>query len=150
MVSIGTARAALDCTLVVLLSLLLLSLATVATADELPLVLTNESVGMTGAEIEASQAAPPVPEPATETLTLKSVPEASSNNATGSEFVSNEDPDAEEVAVAAHEPAPAAECAVAGASEITSFGHCVETSIRGGVGFDESARVCRALFPERG
>jgi hypothetical protein len=38
----------------------------------------------------------------------------------------------------------------ASGTAVGSFGQCIETSIRGGVGYDESARVCQALFPEPG
>lgn len=122
-----------------------------AGADELPLVLSNDSIGLSGAEIEAAQA-PPVPTPApvapsatpaTEAPMVLESPPSVGDTATAdpvpSEFVSVEGP------VTPIDCGAAAE--VAG---VASFEHCVEVSIRGGAGFDESSRVCRALFPEQG
>jgi hypothetical protein len=143
MVSIGTARGASRDRSVALLGALLLALATTiglaarapaAAAEDLPLVLSSEHLGMSAEEIEAAHA--PVAEEAP--VVLRG-PQAASSSATGSEFVSNE-------SGAARASAPA----TSAAGSVSSFGECVERAIRGGVGFDASDRVCRALFPERG
>lgn len=142
MVSIGTARGLSRDRSVAALGALLLALATTsglaapppaAAAEDLPLVLSSEHLGMSAEEIEAAHA--PVAEEAP--VVLRG-PEAAPSSATGSEFVSNE-------SGAAPARAPAG-----GAGSVSSFGQCVERAIRGGVGFDASDRVCRALFPEQG
>jgi len=101
----------------------------VAAADEPPLVLSGEHLGMSADEIAATQSGP---EPTAEDAKAEG---------TGSEFVSVE-------------PGEATDCAAATTAQagmaVTGFGQCVEASIRGGVGFEASARVCRALFPENG
>lgn len=112
-----------------------------AFADDLPLILSNDNIGMSGSEIEASQAADVASTAATKApMVLESPPSVGDTpgaTATGSEFVSADGGES-----------PADCTAVHSAAGITSFEHCVETSIRGGVGFDDSSRVCRALFPE--
>jgi len=144
MVSIGTARGASRDRSVAVLGALLLALATTtglaarapaAAAEDLPLVLSSEHIGMSAEEIEAAHA--PVAEEAPVVLRA---PGAAPSSATGSEFVSNE---------SGTVPGRAPEGASA-AGSVSSFGQCVERAIRGGVGFDASDRVCRALFPERG
>jgi hypothetical protein len=142
MVSIGTARGASRDRSVAVLGALLLALATTAglavrapaaAAEDLPLVLSSEHLGMSAEQIEAAHA--PVVEEAP--VVLRG-PQAAPSSATGSEFVSNESG-----AVRAGAPASSA-------GSVSSFGECVERAIRGGVGFDASDRVCRALFPEQG
>lgn len=96
------------------------ALAGSASGDDLPLVLSNDNVGMSGSEIEASQGG--------------STPEAATPEAAD---VSHE------------EPAHHAECTHAVHTGVTSYEHCVETSIRGGAAFEASSQVCRVLFPEK-
>ncbi|MDG2050986.1 MAG: hypothetical protein P8M78_12560 [Myxococcota bacterium] len=102
-----------------------------AWADELPIVLSNQNVGMSGSEIEASQpstgaAEAPAPKPA--------VKKPESDDST-SEFVSAEPSGVTKPA----NPAP---------SGVTTYPDCVEKAIRGGADYDASAKVCRILFPE--
>jgi hypothetical protein len=119
-----------------------------AAADEPPLVLSSEHIGMSGDEIRAEQA-PVAEEPPVVLRANGSAGAEAPVTNTGSEFVSAEG------AVPVPAPVPVVEDAacepgdVAGGA-ISSFGHCIEASIRGGVGFEESAHVCRALFPDQG
>jgi len=104
-----------------------------AAADEPPLVLSSEHLDMSADEIASAQGvvadeAPIVlrgPEPTVEQATPTVVE---------SEFVSADG--------ATTDAAPSA------GGAITTFGQCVEGAIRGGVGFEDSTRVCRALFPD--
>lgn len=117
-----------------------------AAADEPPLVLSSEHIGMSADEIRAEQAPVAEEPPVVLRATGSSSADAPVTN-TGSEFVSAEG--------GAPVPAPFPEdasCESGGvaAGAISSFGACIEASIRGGVGFEESAHVCRALFPGQG
>lgn len=118
-------------------SILLLTLwiAGVASADDLPIVLSSKHIGMSGEQIEAMQAPPPAPvavaavTPSAEApLELKLPP---NEPLVASEFVS----------------ADSVVCPTAPGAALASFDQCVETSVRAGIGLKDSSRVCRALFP---
>ena len=113
----------------------------IAFADDPPLVLSNEQIGMTRAEIDATQPDRNHETPSAATDRSAPNPNAATAPAWGSEFVSNE----------GSLPAGCADSALGtpGAA-IGSFDQCIEVSIRGGVGYEESARVCHALFPGQG
>jgi len=118
-------------------SLLLgLVFAGVASADDLPIVLSSRHIGMSGEQIEAMQAPAPAPvavaavTPSSEAPLKLTLP-APSEPLVPSEFVSR-DP---------------VVCPPTAGAALASFDQCVETSIRAGVGLQDSSRVCRALFP---
>ena len=113
------------------LGLTLFVAAGLAWADELPIVLSNENIGMSGAEVEASQSSAP----ATQMPPPTSAPQKAEAGDSNSEFVSAEPPDAPK----ASNPASPA---------VTSYPVCVERAIRGGADYDASVQVCRILFPD--
>lgn len=109
--------------------------------DDLPIVLSNQNIGMSGAEIEASQAStPPTPTP-TPTPT--------------SEFVSAEGPvppSKSKASDSTPENAPVASkvsppVVASHPDSISDYSDCVEKAIRGGADYTASTGVCRALFP---
>jgi hypothetical protein len=108
----------------------------VASADDLPIVLSSQHIGMSGEQLQAMQAPAPAPvamaaaKPSSEAplkLTLPSPNEP----LVASEFVS----------------ADPGVCPSTAGAALASFDQCVETSVRAGVGLRDSSRVCRALFP---
>ena len=113
------------------LGLTLFVAAGVAWADELPIVLSNENIGMSGAEVEASQPSAPAP-PTSSPTPAPQKAEAKDSN---SEFVSAEPSDPPKASNPASPP-------------VTSYPVCVERAIRGGADYDASVQVCRILFPD--
>jgi hypothetical protein len=136
-------------------------------ATDLPLVLTNDSIGMSAMQIDEVQgpddfkdldaegpdAFEAEPEDGgilkltQEDIDGSSPQQAEAGAEAASEFVSAE----ETVAEAAEVEAETAETDICPADQATagvaSFEQCVEAAIRGGNGFDESSSVCRSLFP---
>jgi hypothetical protein len=115
-----------------------------AAEADAPIVLSSEHLGMTGDEVQA--ATTPI-EPAAETPELE--PEAGME----SEWLTNDD-----IAGADEAPALSEEAEEAGESDacptvaaspdaVADFQRCIEVSIRGGNGYEESSRVCAAVFP---
>jgi len=146
-------------------ALLFVGVASPARAEEPALVLSNEHVGLSRAEIEAAQpgaiaragpsatAAITSPTPTTVPTTIPTAaPTPSDASARGdwsqpawtSDFVSSESPPP----ACAVSPTSPSTCAVAGT--VGSFDQCMEVSIRGGAGFGEADHVCHALFPGHG
>ena len=103
----------------------------VAWADELPIVLSNENIGMSGAEVEASQPSAPAPETSPPTPT----PQKADASDSSSEFVSAE-------------PSEAPKTSNPASPAVTSYPVCVERAIRGGADYDASVQVCQILFPD--
>jgi hypothetical protein len=120
-----------------------LAFAGAAAAEDAPLVLTDKHVGMTAGDIVAEEAAEEAERVelarAAETEPVNEWNDASLD---GEEAV--EDEAVEEEALV-EEPSSTTDAALAAPM---GFGGCVEASIRGGNSFDESSRVCRAVFPE--
>jgi hypothetical protein len=120
-----------------------------ALADDAPLVLSGNDIGLTGEELDARTAAEKVveaPEPVAPApdeplqLTLDEEPKpVAEKKEEPSEWASEDEAAAERECAAAARPT---------AAEVTNFEYCVESAIRGGNGYDESSRVCRSLFPE--
>jgi len=106
-----------------------------AAADEGPLVLSNENLGMTAEGIAAEAAALEA-----EKIELARVANPPEEN----EWI-DASPVRQEAA-ATECPAVVAEVA-AGAAGV-GFETCVEAAIRGGNGFAASSSVCRAVFPD--
>ena len=106
-----------------------------AWADELPIVLSNQNIGMSGSEIEASQPSvdPPAPPPSNPAPQKAETSESTSQPT--SEFVSAD-------------PSDEPKSSNPGPSEVTTYPVCVERAIRGGADYDASAQVCRILFPD--
>lgn len=121
-----------------LLCLAAISLGSSGLAEEeaATLTLSSKHLGMTSDEIdayEARQAEPPAAEKA-------AVSETDGRGAVeGNEWRSSDaDTDAPKCLVRA----------ASGDAAADSFEQCIELAIRAGNGFDESARVCRVIFPE--
>ncbi|MBW2382484.1 MAG: hypothetical protein JRG92_02560 [Deltaproteobacteria bacterium] len=135
-------------------------------ATDLPLVLTNDSIGMSAEEIDEVQgpddfkdldADGPDAFPAEEgddgilkltqdDIDWASQPQAEASAEQMSEFTSVEGPVAGESAPV-DEPALAEPVPAEDTVGIASYAQCVEAAIRGGQGFHESSGVCRVLFP---
>jgi hypothetical protein len=140
-------------------TMLVLGAAGASLATDLPLVLTNDNVGMSADEIQEIQGPDDFkdldaegPEAFTDgtqddgilKLTQDDIdgsPQAEGTVDETSEFTSAEEPAPEVAVVAAACPA---EIETAG---VATFEQCVEAAIRAGNGYSESAGVCRALFP---
>ena len=108
--------------------------------DDLPIVLSNQNIGMSGAEIEASQApAPPAPSPTSEFVSAEGPVPASkpktSDSTPGNAPVAPVAPKAAPPVVSSH------------SDPVSDYSDCVEKAIRGGADYSASTGVCRALFP---
>jgi hypothetical protein len=144
-------------------------------ADEAPLVLTSEHIGMTGDEIAEQASAASAPETASAASAPSAVPAGeaaasiedlrSAADAAQAQSASAAQALAEaEAAVAAAEAAEASRANAEPESEwrsgpgddaaaneaksgVSSHESGIESSIRGGASYAESSRVCGALFP---
>jgi hypothetical protein len=124
-------------------SLSILAATSRARADDPPLMLSNEHIGMTSVQIQSTQSidAHDAPFAPAGLDPIDTHPSDASFPAWGSEFVSNEN------------PGPVGCMYSPGGSPgraIGSFGQCIEASIRGGVSYDAASPVCRTLFPGQG
>ena len=105
--------------------------------DELPIVLSNQNIGMSGAEIEASQTpAPPAPSPTSEFVSAEGPVPASKPK------TSDSTPGNAPVAPKASPPVVSSR-----PDPVSDYSDCVEKAIRGGADYSASTGVCRALFP---
>lgn len=137
---------------------LVFAFASIASAEEPPLQLSAKHLDMSASQLEATGAAGAgaVVEASEAPLLLTapsavvtSAPSAVVSTAPSAATAATSEPVWDSEFVSSAGEAPAATCGEAAAG-VSGFAQCVEKSIRGGAGFDESSRVCGALFPGKG
>ena len=128
--------------------------------DDAPLELSSKHIGMTGAEVSADHVAVQYSEATAQVGQLSSAADAAEAHA-ASKAQSLADIEAQLAAAEAAEAGLAeapvdsewrtdpSECPPASdaVDGIASYEGCIEESIRGGNGYEESSRICRTLFP---
>ncbi len=126
-----------------------------ALADSAPLTLTNQDVGLTAAEIEASQApsntaTEPALSPAAAATTPTSQAAQLRTAADAAQLQAQAAAREAKVATAAAEAAAAGQIPGIGKNQDgpPRYETCVEASIRRGLSLNGSDRLCRAIFPK--
>jgi len=128
--------------------------------DEAPLVLSSKHLGMTSedvaaevkpvastasAEVAGEEANEWRSEPTGEEAGEGSLGTFDETSLDGADAAAADDPAAEVAAI--EEPAAPADAVCPAMGGIGGFEGCIETAIRGGNGYEESARICRTLHP---